>query len=611
MTRPAMPRIPLPLPLLALMASAAGCGGADEPVQTSRPEGLLPDEALARGVDHRNRSGGPGKATILEANGAGVALLDLGNDGDLDLIFAQGLGSLEALRAGPGADLEVFENLGQGRFERATGPGLSGWWTGLGVGDVNNDGRDDLVAGGFGDLVLLLQDEEGQLVPTETSGLAPEGDARLVPGESSRTAGAIPSWATSLALLDIDRDGALDLYVGRYLELDPFDPPLGALGEGDLALPCRFKGYPVFCGPRGLEPQADLLYLGDGSGGFTNVTETHLAGIAKGFTLGVAAFDAEGDGDSDLFIATDSAPNQLLINHDGERLLDRAQHAGVALSQDGRPEAGMGVAFADVNRDGVHDFVVTNFSSEPTELYFGNGSGYALQTYRLGLSSATRRLLSWGVHLVDLDGDGWLELFTANGHVYPQADEPYTGTSYGQPDSLWSLKRTGDAMQLESWEERVTSVSVLAPALGSRGSAIGDLDGNGTPDLVISRIDEQAGLGMNYEGAENYRLWIRLIGDPESEGKDGKRTPRDAHGARVAVVLTGDSEALLGEVQSSSGYQSASSAPLHFGLGKAERYHGLKVFWPSGLMQEFPGGPADRMLVLTEGETQVVTREFQ
>lgn len=598
-------------PLLLLLAGvASACTPKVEAPNALEPTaGFLPDEAERRGVDYRNRSGTPEKATILEAEGAGVALLDLGADGDLDIVFAQGLDSVEAFRDDAGADLEVFENDGTGRFERRKGPGLSGWWTGLAVGDVDNDGRDDLVVAGIGAVVLLRQTEDGELQAIRSSGLEPAEDEAFAPGDAKKA--SAPTWPTSLALFDANGDGALDLYVARYLSFDLFDPPLDALGEGELAVPCRFKGYPVFCGPSGLEPQSDLFYLGNGKGQFVDATSTYLKGLNSAdnavYSLGVAALDVEGDGDTDLIVAADSTANRLWINHDGEGFHDRAMHAGVALSQDGRAEAGMGVAVGDVNLDGVQDFVVTNFSSEPTELYFGTGAGFQLATYKSGLSRETRRLLSWGVHLFDVDADLQLELFTANGHVYPQADEPYTGTSYGQRDSLWTLPHSG---AVQSLEHRYTENCVLAPELGSRGSAVGDLDGNGTPDLVITRIDGPAGLGMNYEGGDNTRLVVKLIGAPSLAGPEGKRTPRDAHGARIAVILPGEEAALLGEVQTAEGFQSSSSAPLHFGLGSAAEYGGLKVFWPSGRTQSFPAGPANRFLTITEASDDLVSREL-
>ena len=600
------------LALAALAFAAAGCSG-DEPTSsdpvapTARsapsapsappaPATVLHDEAAARGLVHVNRSGSAEKAVILEANGAGVALLDLGADGDLDVVFAQGLAGLDALFAGPGADIEIFENDGTGHFERAPGPGLSGWWTGLATGDLDGDGRCDLVVGGFGSLRVLLQDEGGRLVPGPE--LLPAGPGRLEVG-APRAKGLPPDWVTSLALTDLDRDGVLDLYVGRYLDLDPVDPPLGELRRGELGLPCEWKGVTVYCGPRGLDPQPDLVLRGNGDGTFEDMTERWLPNHRAGYTLGVLASDVDGDGDTDLFVANDSSENLLLINDGTGRLSDVGYEAGLALSIDGRPEAGMGVAAGDVNRDGLPDLVVTNFSDEPTALYLSARVGFENATFRYGLGAESARLLSWSCHLVDFDGDAWLDLFTANGHVYPQADGELTGTRYGQPDTLWRLGPRARAVPIEP----DSPASVLAPALGTRGSAVGDIDGDGAPDIVLSRIDGPAALGMNRMGAMNHRLVLRLEG-PGVAAAEPPRTPRDAMGTRAVLVLGAgaDAFALLGEVQSSVGYQSASATELYFGLGELDSYAALKILWPSGEVLDLPGGAADRRIVIREGE---------
>ncbi len=494
---------------------------------------ILRDETLPRGVDYVNHSGEPQKRTILEANGAGVALLDLGNDGDLDLVFSQGLPKLAQLISGPGADLEVFVNDGTGHFARATGPGLSGWWTGLATGDIDGDGDTDLVAAGFGGLELLLQGPDGGLRPAPKSNLIPEvaaaRGARLVPG-TARKSEIAPWWSTSIALADFDRDGNLDLFVGQYLDLDPKDPPLGHVGEGVLAMPCRWKGQEVFCGPHGMPKQLNRLLFGRGDGTFDDRTASALRDQIPAYALAVAVFDADNDGDSDVYVANDSVANSLWINDGKGVFQDRAYAANVALSIDGAPKAGMGIAVGDIDRDGLFDFALTNFSGEPTELYFGARVGFDNRTYRMGLGRETMALLSWSVQLFDVDADGSLELFTANGHVYPQADAPGTGTSYGQAATLWRLPAQGKVVAVNADGPD----SILAPKLGARGSAIGDLDRDGDLDLVLARIDGPAALGINRSEGQGHRLIVRCLG-PLVRSEKTPRTPADAHGARVEL----------------------------------------------------------------------------
>jgi hypothetical protein len=611
---------------LAVALGAASCGdppsnqAASERPAEQAPDtpavplawGDLVDEAAERGLDYVNRSGEPAKATILESNGAGVAALDLGNDGDLDLVFAQGLESIAALASGPGADLEVFRNDGTGRFERAPGPGLSGWWTGLAVGDVDSDGDQDVVAGGFGALQVLLQRPDGTLERAPRGDLLPPGGhGRLIPGEP-REAGQPPLWITSLALFDADRDGLLDLFAGHYLDLDPVAPPIGKLGEGPLAIPCRWKGHEVFCGPRGMTPQRDRLLRGRGDGTFEDRSREWLQDEPSGFTLGVLPFDLEGDGDTDLYVACDSVANQLLVNDGRGRFTDVGFSAGVALSPEGAPEASMGLAAGDVDRDGRVDFAVTNFSGEATSLYLGAPSGFDDVTHRAGLHRESRELLSWSTHLADFDGDGWQELFTANGHVYPQADLPDTGTRYGQPATLWRFSRDLKVERHVPTSER----SLFHPALGARGSALGDFDLDGAPDVVLCRIDGPVALGMNRGSSGVHRLALRLLGPLRDEALSGAavgRTPADGIGTRVTVVLaaTGPHPPVQhAEVQTASGYQSASTPWLHFGLGSCERYEEIRIQWPSGRSDRLPGGPADRRLTIREGRGVVEEVEW-
>ncbi|MCB9914302.1 MAG: CRTAC1 family protein [Planctomycetes bacterium] len=585
--------------VLALASCAEELAPVPPPVArgaapATAPRDDLVDEAAARGLDYVNRSGDAAKTDILAANGAGVALLDLEGDGDLDVVFAQGLASLAQAVTGPGADLEVFRNVGGGRFERAPGPGLSGWWTGLATGDVDGDGDADLVAGGYGALVVLLQDADGALHLARD--LCADEPARLVPG-AERAVGAPPPWVTSVALFDADRDGALDLYAGLYLDLDPLAPVLHEVGEGPLAVPCRWKEHEVYCGPRGLVPQPDRFYAGDGAGGFVERTRAALGALPAGYTLAVLPSDVDDDGDVDVLVANDSSENRLLVNDGAGHFEDRGYEAGIALSMEGNPEAGMGIACGDVDRDGRFDYAVTNFSDEPTALYLGSELGFENATFRYALGRETRALLSWSAHLVDFDGDGWLELFTTNGHVYPQADLPLSGTSYGQPDTLWRLGPEPRAVPVAPRDAR----SLLAPATGSRGAAIGDVDGDGRPDVVVARLDGPCALGIDrFRGG--HRLVLHLAG-PEAPSPHAPRTPRDASGARV-VLVAGQGAGEFGqlrEVQTAQGYQSASSPALCFGLGDEARYAKLVVRWPSGAVEELDGGAADRALWIEEG----------
>jgi hypothetical protein len=455
---------------------------------------------------------------ILEANGAGVALLDLQSDGDLDVVFAQGLASLAELTRGPGADLEVFLNDGHGRFTRARGPGLSGWWTGLATGDVDGDGDADLVAGGYGDLVLCLQDASGQLVPQRPSGLEPR---------------AAWAWTTSVALFDADRDGQLDVYACQYLELDPARPPLGALGSGSLAVPCRWKGLPVFCGPVGLRPQRDRFLRGHGDGTFEEAGASALIDQVPGLRAGGAALRRRRRRrHRPVRGQRQRAQPALDQRRHGRFPTSAASRPASSLSGDGRAQAGMGRARRRRRPRRAGRLRRDELLGRADRALPRQRRGFARATHRYGLQRETRRLLKWSAHLVDLDGDGWLELIETNGHVYPEADQPGTGTSYRQPLSAWHLGPGAVCTPLAGQGPQ----SLFARATGGRGSALGDVDGDGAPDLVVARIDAACALGMNRLGRASHRLVLRCIG-PRARSADAPRTPADAHGhARRARV---------------------------------------------------------------------------
>ena len=488
----------------------------------------LPDEAAERGLDYVNRSGRPEKDTILEANGAGVAVIDLSNDGDPDLVFAQGLASLEALASGPGADLEVFENDGTGRFRRRPGPGLSGWWTALAAADLDGDGDQDLVAGGFGALAVLLQESDGRLVPTHDL-CAELGLVALVPGALDAEGGA-PSWCSTLVpstLIETACSTSTSDAISTSTRARRHAPSSARVRSPSRA---RGKAIPSIAG-RAAWNHRPICCCEDWEAARSATRRARAHRASSRVTRSPPRPSTRRETVTATCSGRGFCPRtSLLINDGSGRFVDRGWEANVALGMDGRAEAGMGVAIGDVDRDGRMDFAVTNFSDEPTELYLGADVGFSNATYRAGLAQATRRLLSWSVHLRDFDGDSWLELCMANGHVYPQADLPGTGTRYGQPATLYRLGPKLRAEQVEPASAR----SIFAPALGSRGSAVGDFDGDGAPDLVLVRIDGPAALGMNrMAGGERLVVLFSPRGCRDGERRRGEaphagRRPRHA-----------------------------------------------------------------------------------
>ena len=567
------------------LAALAGCGdgaggsgdaaGDDAPGDGASARPLLRDVTAAAGLDVVQSGGGDalGKTTLLEVNGSGGALLDADGDGRLDLVLVQGT-SADAWLAGATVEHPLFLSAGVvdgvPRFERAADTGLvmGGWPTGVTAGDVDRDGRTDLVVGGLGEDALFLNRGE------------PGGPVRFERHPLPGRAGPL-DWTTSVALGDADGDGLLDLYLVRYLTLDPANPPIGDVG----GVPCRYQGIPVLCGPHGLDPQPDVFLRGlAGPPWFEVATEAAgLADAPPAYGLGVLFADLDVDGDLDVYVANDSVDNGLFRNDGGGRFTEIGGPAGVAVDAAGHPQAGMGVATGDVDADGDLDLVVTNFSAEANALYRQDGPmSFREVSTRAGLALASRPLLGWGVTLADLDLDGHLDLATANGHVYPQADEAPDGGRYAQ--HLQVLPGRGDGgfgadLRPDPRTHR------------GRGLLRGDLDDDGDLDLVLLRLDDTPRLFLNTTDAPERALLVSL------RGGEGAAEP---FGATLALAWDGGARVV--PRLSASGFQGQDDPRLHVSLPEGARLTSAVVHWPGGETE-----PLD-VAELAPGRSVVVTR---
>ncbi len=518
--------------------------------------------------------GSKDKNYIIEVNGGGIALADLDNDGDPDLVVVDGATLDRSAKNEPGFPPRVFLNDGRGLFEPAGEPwAMTGgrWGMGIATGDVDGDGFVDLVITQWGPTRLFLN----------------QGGKGLK--EASDKAGFVGSrWGTSAALFDADRDGALDLAVINYLE---FDPALVAPPGGD----CSWKSYPVMCGPEGLTPQHDQFYRGRGDGTFEDATSK--AGFVPneaGFGLGATTLDYDADGDTDLYVANDSTPNHLWENQGDGTFLERGFARGVSHDANGKEQASMGIACADLDSDGRDDLLVTNFSGESNSLYASKGAkAFRERASHSALSGPSLRALGWGTAFADVDLDGDLDLFVFNGHVYPQADRPGTDTTYGQIDQLFLNDGTG--------KFAVEPLSSAAPRV-SRASCFADIDGDGDIDIVALELDGVVRVLRNQldpmsapkdaGGAPTRRLhWlgVRLRGN-------GKNTA--GLGARVSIEWEGGKRTC--EVRTTGGFQASVPAEVHVGLGGAPRAERIVVHWPSGKRSELETVVADRLILIEE-----------
>jgi hypothetical protein len=536
-------------------------------VSTSAAQPLFTDQTVAAGVDFRHTFGSAEKQYILEAHGSGAALFDYDNDGSLDLYAVNG-STLATYKTKSGPGNALFNNHGNGSFAEvghAAGVDDAGWGAGVAVGDIDNDGHRDLYVTNYGANLLYRNQGNGSFDDL-SAGAGIEGD----------------QFSASAAFFDYDNDGDLDLYVANYVV---FDADKATASPPQL---CRFfGGIQVYCGPKGMLGAADVLYRNEGDQTFTDVTtSTGIARANRYYGLGVMPLDFDGDGDVDLCIANDETPNVLWRNNGDSSFTDIALLAGVAYNGEGDEEAGMGIHAGDTDNDGDDDLYVTNFFSETNTLYRNeNGTHFTDITATAGLAAPTVPLLGWGTGYLDWNHDGFLDLFVANGHVYPQVDEKVTGSPYRQPNQLF--RNRGDGSFEDASEE--SGLRDLPPKV-SRGAAFGDIDNDGDIDVYVSNLDDTPVLLRNDGG--NTRNWLTIR-------VQGVQSNRDGVGTRIQVTTTEGSQ--WRTINGAGSYLSSNDIRAHFGLGEIETVERVNVRWPDGTQQTVTGVPANRLLVLVQG----------
>jgi enediyne biosynthesis protein E4 len=572
--------------VLALLASAtAGKVFAQgvssrgvKPQPRGKPSGRpflarFTDVAEGAGLTHPIVYGGvDAKKYIIEVVGCGVAFLDYDNDGWLDILVLNGT-RLEG--APPGTTNRLYKNNRDGTFTDVTekaGLARTGWASAVTVGDYDNDGFDDLFITYYGQNVLYHNNGDGTFTDvTEKAGLRQ----------------AAVRYGSGCTWIDYDRDGKLDLFVATYL-----DTTLEKLPRPGENTDCRWKGVPVNCGPRGLPTGYVQLFHNNGDGTFTDVSRpSGVAAAAGSYPMTAVAADYDNDGWPDVYVAGDSTPSWLFRNQRDGTFRQEGLERGVALSEDGLEQAGMGIAVGDYDLDGNLDIFKTHFSDDTNVLYRNDGNGYFNDvTIRAGLGVETR-YVGWGARMVDLDNDGLPDLFMVTGSVYPEVEKSLPAYPYRTPRLVF--RNLGDGRFEELIDEAGPGV---AATHASRGCAFGDFDNDGDVDVLVMNMNEPPSLLRNDVSGKGHWLKVLLA---------GVKSNRSAIGARVVARYGGRTQAQ--EVTAQSSFYSADDRRLHFGLGEATAAD-LTIRWPNGDTEKIAGVEADQLVVVKEG-SGIVNRQ--
>jgi hypothetical protein len=544
-----------------LLAQSATAG-------VSQPEFVhFTDIAAAAGLTEPIIYGGvESKKYILETNGCGVAFIDYDNDGWPDIF----LGGGSRLEGHPtSTSIRLYHNNRNGTFSDVTkksGLERIAWVSGVCVADYDNDGFDDIFLACWGQNILYRNNGNGTFTDvTDSAGLrAPTG-----------------RWSAGCTFVDYNRDGFLDLFVSEYLEFDLKTAPLPGEAEN-----CNWKGIAVNCGPKGLRFGRNRLYRNLGNGKFADVSDE--SGISKtqnryGMTAVAADFDS--DGWPDIFVACDSTASVLYKNRRDGTFEDVALSAGVAYNEDGREQAGMGVAIGDVRNRGNLDLFKTHFADDTPVLYLNDGHGsFEDVTTTAGLG-AFNRYVGWGAGFADFDNDGWLDLLYVNGNVYPEIEKQFAQYKHANPRIL--LRNRGNGKFEDS---SVSSGPGVTDRHSSRGCAFGDFDNNGQIGVLIMNMNEPPSLLRNSAKNGNHWLKLKLV---------GSKSNRSAIGASAIVTAGGRRQRQ--DVLSQSSFYSQNDLRLHFGLGAASMADSIALRWPSGVNEVYRNVKADQILTLTEG----------
>jgi hypothetical protein len=545
---------------------ASAMGPAPAPATTAAPPLQSPVTFVERGpLATRTFDGGPTKDHIIESPGNGVALVDVDDDGLLDIYLVTGA-ELTPTRERVAHRNALYRNRGNWQFEDISaraGVDAAAWGNGVCAGDVDGDGRVDLYVTNWGPNLLYRNRGSGTFEEIgAAAGVATDG------------------WSTGCAFLDADADGDLDLYVARYVQTT-WDEVLRAKKT------LRWRNGPaIMVGPAGLPGEADLFFENLGGARFREATAAFgLVDDTKAYGFGVVPTDVDDDGHVDLFVANDSNPNFLYRNTGRGRFESVGMLAGVGVNAEARAQAGMGVDAGDADGDGRMDLVLTAFAHDRNTLYRNLGDGlFEDASLAAGFATSTFMRMGWGIAFLDADLDGRQDLFIANGHIFPDVGAfPALDEQYAQKNQL--LLNAGNATFRDV---SATAGAGLQVTKVSRGMAVGDLDNDGDPDVVVSNMDDVPTLLENRQATGHH--WVTV----QVRAPDGNRL---AIGAKVTI--TAGAKTYVREVRSGGSFMSQGDLRVLVGLGPHAGPVQVDVRMPGGARWRWTGLPIDRLHTLT------------
>jgi len=500
-----------------------------------------------------------------ETMAGGVAVFDYNNDGYLDVFFVNGADIRTLKKSSPDYSNRLFENDGKGNFKDVTAKaGLAGvgFDNGIAIGDYDNDGYKDIFVGGV---------HENRLYHNNGTGTFTDVTAKALPAAVDRQFG--PLWSVGGAFVDVNNDGFLDLFVVNYMAWDVNKEPVCEAGAGKLD----------YCHPKFYKPTPNQLYLSNRDGTFRDASvESGIRAVpGKGMGVGVADYDL--DGLLDLFVTNDKMDNSLFHNKGGGKFEEVAFDGGVALAAGGHFISGMGVDFRDIDNDGLPDISFVALENETFPLFRNLGKrGFTDITESSGLLSLTSPMAGYSPNIADFDNDGWKDIFVTRGHVQsldyaPKVQVVQPNTVFRNLGGATFAALTGEA-----------GLSANQPSR-HRGAAVGDLNGDGRLDVIVTAITAPAEIWFNDSPGEGHWLELEL---------QGKKSNRDGIGARIKV--TAGKKAQYNEVAFAAGYASSSAGPVHFGLGPNTSAELVEIRWPSGIKQELKDVAGDRVVKIQE-----------